>query len=173
MLKIGCHLSTSKGYEAMGKNALSIGANTFQFFSRNPRGSKAKDIDPSDVEKLLNIVKENNFAKLLAHAPYTLNPSSNKPETREFAKMVMEDDLRRMEYLPYNYYNPLHCPHCSVYGNLYYRKRLLQPASALYLYCPIVYRPEANRPQQKEEVIFYSYRNSLIIGRLYGPKQNY
>ena len=105
MLNIGCHLSTSKGFEAMGKDALIIGANTFQFFTRNPRGSKAKDIDPKDVEKLLNMMKENNFAKLLAHAPYTLNPSSNKEEVREFAKIVMIDDLKRMEYLPYNYYN--------------------------------------------------------------------
>lgn len=105
MLNIGCHLSTSKGYEAMGKNALSIGANTFQFFTRNPRGSKAKDIDPKDVEKLLKIIEENKFAKLLAHAPYTLNPCSDKPETREFARIVMEDDLRRMEYTPNNYYN--------------------------------------------------------------------
>lgn len=105
MLNIGCHLSTSKGYEVMGKDALSIGANVFQFFTRNPRGSKAKDIDPKDVEKLLKIMEENNFGKLLAHAPYTLNPCSNKVETREFAKIVMEDDLRRMEYLPHNYYN--------------------------------------------------------------------
>lgn len=105
MLKIGCHLSTSKGYEAMGHDALSIGANVFQFFTRNPRGSKAKDIDPEDVEKLLKIMEENNFGKLLAHAPYTLNPCSDKVETREFAKIVMEDDLRRMEYLPHNYYN--------------------------------------------------------------------
>lgn len=105
MLNIGCHLSTAKGFEAMGNNALSIGANTFQFFTRNPRGSKAKDIDPKDVEKLLKITEENKFAKLLAHAPYTLNPCSNKPETREFARIVMEDDLRRMEYTPHNYYN--------------------------------------------------------------------
>lgn len=105
MFTIGCHLSISKGYEAMGKDALTIGANTFQFFTRNPRGSKAKDIDPEDVEKLSEIIKENNFGKLLAHAPYTLNPCSDKPHTREFAKIVMEDDLRRMEYLPYNYYN--------------------------------------------------------------------
>src|SRR5690606_12985872 len=74
-------------------------------FTRNPRGSKAKDIDPKDVEKLLYIMKENNFGKLLAHAPYTLNPCSEKPETREFARIVMEDDLNRMEYLPNNYYN--------------------------------------------------------------------
>lgn len=105
MLTIGCHLSTSKGFEAMGKDALSIGANTFQFFTRNPRGSKAKDINPKDVEGLLKIMKENNFGKLVAHAPYTLNPCSDKPQTREFAKIVMEDDLKRMEYLPHNYYN--------------------------------------------------------------------
>lgn len=105
MLTIGCHLSTSKGYEAMGKDALKIGANTFQFFTRNPRGSKAKDIDPEDVERLLDIMNKHDFGKLLAHAPYTLNPCSNKAETREFAKIVMEDDLKRMEYLPNNYYN--------------------------------------------------------------------
>lgn len=105
MFKIGCHLSTSKGYEAMGKDAVKIGANVFQFFTRNPRGSKAKDIDPKDVEKLLYIVNENNFGKLLAHAPYTLNPSSDKEEVREFARIVMEDDLRRMEFTPHNYYN--------------------------------------------------------------------
>lgn len=105
MFIIGCHLSTSKGYEAMGYDALKIGANTFQFFTRNPRGSKAKDIDPLDVDRLLKIMEENNFGKLLAHAPYTLNPCSDKPQTRHFAKIVMEDDLRRMEYLPYNYYN--------------------------------------------------------------------
>lgn len=105
MLNIGCHLSTSKGFEAMGRDALSIGANTFQFFTRNPRGSKAKDIDPEDVKKLIEIIEENNFAKLLAHAPYTLNPASDKPNVREFAKIVMVDDLNRMEYLPYNYYN--------------------------------------------------------------------
>ncbi len=105
MLTIGCHLSTSKGFEAMGKDALSIGANTFQFFTRNPRGSKAKDIDPNDAKKLLKIMEENNFGKLVAHAPYTLNSCSDKVQTREFAKLVMEDDLKRMEYLPNNYYN--------------------------------------------------------------------
>jgi deoxyribonuclease-4 len=105
MFTIGCHLSTSKGYEAMGKDALKIGANTFQFFTRNPRGSRAKDIDSNDVDRLLKIMEEHNFGKLLAHAPYTLNPCSNKAETREFAKIVMEDDLKRMEYLPNNYYN--------------------------------------------------------------------
>ncbi len=105
MLNIGCHLSVSKGYKAMGKDALSIGANTFQFFTRNPRGSKAKEIDPSDVEALLEILKENKFATILAHAPYTLNACSADEKTREFAVMIMEDDLSRMEYFPNSFYN--------------------------------------------------------------------
>lgn len=105
MLNIGCHLSTTKGFENMGKEALSIGANTFQFFTRNPRGGKAKDIDEKDVEALLKIMKENNFAKVLAHAPYTLNACSDKESNREFALEMMSDDLRRMEYLPGNLYN--------------------------------------------------------------------
>lgn len=105
MLNIGCHLSVSNGYEKMGKDAMSIGANTFQFFTRNPRGSKAKDIDINDVEKLLNIIDTNNFAKIMGHAPYTLNICSSNERTRQFALEVMEDDLKRMEYLPYNYYN--------------------------------------------------------------------
>jgi deoxyribonuclease-4 len=73
MFNIGCHLSVSKGFEAMGKDALKIGANTFQFFTRNPRGSKAKAIDAVDMEKLLILMKENNFGPILGHAPYTLN----------------------------------------------------------------------------------------------------
>ena len=105
MLNIGCHLSTTKGFENMGKEALSIGANTFQFFTRNPRGGKAKDIDEKDVEALLKIMKENNFSKILAHAPYTLNACSDKESNREFALDMMSDDLRRMEYLPGNLYN--------------------------------------------------------------------
>lgn len=105
MLKIGCHLSVSKGFEAMGKAALSINANTFQFFTRNPRGSKAKDIDPADIERFLALAKEHNFATLLAHAPYTLNACSADASTREFALETMRDDLRRMEYLPGNLYN--------------------------------------------------------------------
>ncbi len=76
MLNIGCHLSTTKGFYNMGKEALSIGANTFQFFTRNPRGGKAKDIDESDVNKLIKLMEENNFSKILAHAPYTLNACS-------------------------------------------------------------------------------------------------
>lgn len=105
MLNIGCHLSVSKGYEAMGRDALKIGANTFQFFTRNPRGSKAKEIDINDIEKLKILMKKNNFAKILGHAPYTLNICSAEERTREFALEVLEDDLKRMEYLPNNLYN--------------------------------------------------------------------
>lgn len=105
MIKIGCHLSVSKGYYAMGKEALNIGADTFQFFTRNPRGSKAKAIDPADVEKLCELAREHSFGPLLGHAPYTLNPASQNEKTREFAFETMEDDLKRMEYLPGNLYN--------------------------------------------------------------------
>ena len=105
MLYIGSHLSSSKGFVSIAKDALDIGANTFQFFTRNPQGFKAKDIDPSDVQKFLKITQENHFQKFVAHAPYTLNPCSDKPETREFAELVFQDDLKRMEYVPYNYYN--------------------------------------------------------------------
>lgn len=105
MLNIGCHLSTTKGFYKMGKEALSIGANTFQFFTRNPRGGKAKDIDESDVNKLIKLMEENNFSKILAHAPYTLNACSKDESTREFALEMMTDDLKRMEYIPNNLYN--------------------------------------------------------------------
>lgn len=105
MFKIGCHLSTTKGYYNMGKEALSINANTFQFFTRNPRGGKAKDIDEKDIDKLLQLMKDNNFAKILAHAPYTLNAASKDEKTRSFAVDMIKDDLRRMEYLPGNLYN--------------------------------------------------------------------
>ncbi|MBE5806238.1 MAG: deoxyribonuclease IV [Clostridiales bacterium] len=105
MLNIGCHLSASKGFENMGKEALKINANTFQFFTRNPRGGQAKEIDKNDVDKLLNIMENSKFAKLLAHAPYTLNLCSADKGIREFAKNTMKDDLRRMEYLPGNMYN--------------------------------------------------------------------
>ncbi|MBU3227092.1 deoxyribonuclease IV [Clostridium algidicarnis] len=105
MLNIGCHLSSSKGFKNMGENALKIGANTFQFFTRNPRGSKAKDIDEKDVEEFLELAKENNFGKILAHAPYTLNPCSADDRNREFAIEIMKDDLNRMEYIPNNLYN--------------------------------------------------------------------
>lgn len=105
MLNIGCHLSTTKGFENMGKEALQIGANTFQFFTRNPRGGKAKKIDEKDIEGLLEIAKNNEFATILAHAPYTLNACSADERTREFALEMMADDLARMEYLPNNLYN--------------------------------------------------------------------
>ena len=105
MLNIGCHLSVSKGFKNMGKEALSINANTFQFFTRNPRGGKAKDLDEKDIEAFLQLAKENKFAKLLAHAPYTLNACSADRGIREFAKNTMADDLKRMEYTPGNYYN--------------------------------------------------------------------
>lgn len=105
MLNIGCHLSSSKGYENMGKTALSIGANTFQFFTRNPRGGSAKAIDPEDANRLIQIMQDNGFAKILAHAPYTLNCCSADERTRQFALETMTDDLKRMEFTPNNLYN--------------------------------------------------------------------
>lgn len=105
MLTIGCHLSTSKGYLAMGKTALALGANTFAFFTRNPRGGAAKAIDPADAAALRELLTANNFGTLVAHAPYTLNPCSDKPHAREFARECMADDLVRMEAVPGSYYN--------------------------------------------------------------------
>ncbi len=105
MLKIGNHLSSSGGYEAMGKKALELGANTFAFFTRNPRGGRAKAIEEADVARFLKLAQEHRFEKLVAHAPYTLNPCSADPGLREFAKNTFADDLRRMEYTPGNYYN--------------------------------------------------------------------
>ena len=105
MLTIGAHLSASKGYTAMLKQAVEIGANTFQFFTRNPRGGSAKAIDEKDVETFLQLMKEKDFPVILAHAPYTLNCCSAKPETREFARSTFADDLKRMEYTPNQLYN--------------------------------------------------------------------
>lgn len=105
MLKIGCHLSSAKGFMAMGKDAVKIGANIFQFFTRNPRGSKAKPIDESDVNAFLQFANENSILPILAHAPYTLNPCSKDEKTREFALMTMADDMMRMEYTPNSMYN--------------------------------------------------------------------
>ena len=105
MLTIGCHLSSSKGYLAMGKEAVKIDANTFQFFTRNPRGTKAKAIDESDVDRFLAFAKENGIERILAHAPYTLNACSADEHLRELARDTMADDLRRMEYTPGNCYN--------------------------------------------------------------------
>ena len=105
MFYIGCHLSVAKGFAAMGKTAESIGANVFQFFTRNPRGGSAKAIDSDDAAKLLEISDNLGFGKLLAHAPYTLNACAANGETRQFAFDTMADDLKRMEYFPHNYYN--------------------------------------------------------------------
>lgn len=105
MLTIGCHLSSSKGYLAMAKTAVSINANTFQFFTRNPRGGSAKPIDENDIKEFLGYAKENGIEKILAHAPYTLNACSADESIREFALNTMKDDIRRMEYTPGQMYN--------------------------------------------------------------------
>lgn len=105
MLYIGCHLSSAKGFLAMGKTALSIGANTFQFFTRNPRGGKAKEVKPDDARALTALAKEHGFGPLLAHAPYTMNACAADEKLRDFARMVMQSDLEIMEYLPGNLYN--------------------------------------------------------------------
>ena len=105
MLHIGCHESSSKGYVAMWKEALQLDANTFAFFTRNPRGGTAKPIDSDDVTTFCSLAKEHNFAKIVAHAPYTMNPCAAKPELRDFALNTMLDDLSRLEYTPGNYYN--------------------------------------------------------------------
>lgn len=105
MFTIGCHLSASKGFLAMGKTAVSIGANTFQFFTRNPRGGTAKALDQSDIDAFLEYSREHGIGIILAHAPYTLNACSKDETIREFAKNTMADDLRRMEAVPGNLYN--------------------------------------------------------------------
>lgn len=102
MLTLGCHLSAAKGYANMGMEAESIGANTFAFFTRNPRGGKSKDIDEEDIK---NFLDKWSGGKVVAHAPYTLNACSSKPKVREFAFYAMKEDLQRMEYIPGNYYN--------------------------------------------------------------------
>ena len=105
MLHIGCHLSSSKGFLAMGRQAWKLGADTFQFFTRNPRGSKAKELDSADAAALMALLAERNFAPVIAHAPYTLNLCSAEEKNRSFAREIMADDLRRMEYLPGQLYN--------------------------------------------------------------------
>lgn len=105
MLYIGSHLASSKGYAAMGRQAVDINANTFAFFTRNPRGGSAKAIDMKDVENFLDIASQNNFGKLVAHAPYTMNACSAEENIRRFAREAMADDLVRMEATPHNYYN--------------------------------------------------------------------
>lgn len=105
MLKIGAHLSSSKGFLAMGEEMLAMGANTCQFFTRNPRGGQAKEINPKDVESFLRLMKENNIESILAHASYTINPCSDKEENRIFAGNTMHDDMKRMDWIPNQYYN--------------------------------------------------------------------
>lgn len=105
MLYLGCHISSAGGFAAMGETACSIGANTFQFFTRNPRGSRAKALDLEDVQKLQVCLQERHFGPLVAHAPYTINPCSAAAKTREFAHMTIADDLQRLEALPGQYYN--------------------------------------------------------------------
>ena len=102
---IGCHLSFAKGYESMGVQALEIGANAFQYFSRNPRGGAAKEFDKSDAGKLLDIAARNGFAPFLVHAPYTFNPCSADAGLRDFARKAMCEDLLRQQNLPGSYYN--------------------------------------------------------------------
>ena len=105
MIYLGCHLTSAKGFENMAKEAISINADTLQFFTRNPRGGKAKAIDENDAARYRSLAAKHNFGKVVAHAPYTLNPCSKDSKVREFAHMAMSDDLLRMEHVPGNYYN--------------------------------------------------------------------
>ena len=105
MYYIGNHLSSSKGYAAMGRAAVKLGGNTFAFFTRNPRGGKAKAIDPADIEKFLKEAEENKLGKLVAHAPYTMNLCAAKEDIRNYSREMFADDMKRMEYTPGNYYN--------------------------------------------------------------------
>ena len=105
MLHIGCHLSSTKGFATMGRTALAIGGDTFQFFTRNPRGSRAKELDVNDAAALSALLKEHNFAPVVAHAPYTLNLCGEKEENRRFAIETMADDLARLEHIPGQLYN--------------------------------------------------------------------
>ena len=105
ILYIGNHTTSSKGYTAMAKQMIANGGNTFAFFTRNPRGGRAKAINEQDVQKFLTLVKEHHFGKIVAHAPYTMNACAAREELRDFARETFRDDLRRMEYTPGNYYN--------------------------------------------------------------------
>lgn len=129
MLRIGCHISSGKGFLAMGKAAQSIGANTFQFFTRNPRGGAAKALDLADVEAMNAYCREHRIGKLLAHAPYTLNACAKDPELREFARNTMADDLSRLEYIPdcmYNFHPGSHVQQGAEVGIAYIADTLNQ-----------------------------------------------
>lgn len=110
-LYIGNHTTSSKGYTRMARQMIANGGNTFAFFTRNPRGGRAKEIDPEDVRKFLELTEEYKFGKIVAHAPYTLNACAAKENIREFARETMADDLKRMEWTPGNYYNFLQGSH--------------------------------------------------------------
>ena len=112
MFQIGCHISIAGGYEAMGRAALSVGANTFQYFTRNPRGSRSKAPSPADVAALRALMAENGFSPALAHAPYTYNPASKDAHIREYTREAMAEELRQLEQLPGSLYN-FH-PGCHV-----------------------------------------------------------
>ena len=105
MINIGCHMTVSKGYKYMGKRILELGGNTFQYFSRNPRGGSVKDLNVEDVKALTELMETNNFAPILTHAPYTLNMAANKEDTYDFAKRIFREDLERLEELPGKLYN--------------------------------------------------------------------
>ena len=105
MLRIGNHLPSSKGYLAMGKHAVKLGATTFAFFTRNPRGGTAKPIDEADIQAFLAYAREHDIDHLVAHAPYTMNLCSAKPDIRKFGLGMLQDDMKRMEYTPNQYYN--------------------------------------------------------------------
>ena len=105
MLQIGSHISSAKGYEAMGKTAIRLNATAFAFFTRNPRGGNAKEINPADVDRFLELAQQQQIQRLVAHAPYTLNPCAAREDIREFTERTMREDLQRMEYTPGQYYN--------------------------------------------------------------------
>lgn len=122
MLRIGCHLSSAKGYLAMGKEAVKIGANTFQFFTRNPRGAKAKELNLTDIEEYLQFAAEHELGPILAHAPYTLNACAKEPALREFTCKTMCDDLSRLEHVPnamYNFHPGSHVQQGAKQGIVY------------------------------------------------------
>ena len=119
MLRIGYHVSSAGGFLAMGKRAAALGANTFAFFTRNPRGGAAKEVDPKDISAFQTYAREHDLDHLVAHAPYTLNPCAAKPQVLEFARTALQEDLRRMEYLPgqcYNFHPGSHVGQGSAVG---------------------------------------------------------